>query len=1215
MTVKLSNFAGAGGGGSKGGKIASNTLFSGSTLKVLDLISEGQIGGLVDGAKSIYFNDIPLQNASGTYNYENIEIDYVNGTADQKVLTDFGEVVTPHVVGIQVKHDLPVVASVENDEVDKVRIVVTLNSLYEADSKGNIRQTSVKFRFEVAVNSTGDWKPLGNGTYTISGKQNSEYQKSYSFDLPQEDGDGNKAVHWLIRMTRLSKDSDEKYSANTNFDTIYAVNSSRLNYPYSALVGIKASAENLGQIPTRSYLVDGMIIKVPSNYDPKTNTYSGVWDGTFKMAVSDNPAWILYALLTNTRWGLGDFISESQINKARLYEIGRYCDEEIDNGYGEKEKRFAINTQITERADAYQVISDIAAVFRGMVFWAGGTASFTCDMPTDPSMIYTASNVIDGLFTYQGTSRNDRHSVALVTWNDPSQNYKQVVEYVEDADLIRKWGIRQVELTAFGCTSRGQALRAGRWLLYTESYESDIISFSVGLDSALVLPGDVIEIQDPNYAGKRNGGRLVSCTKKMAMLDTNVYLTTKSKARIAIMMKDGSFVERNIIVSYNGNRKKIEWYEDLPDLPVANAIWMITEASLSPQIARVVNVSQGETAGTFQITAVSHQPKKFDLIEKGIEFVADATTVNDPLNVQPPSKPYVEEVLNDLGYGYVSADLQVTWVTGRNCVSYTLQWRREEENETDWATIETTQRSAKIEELQRGTYHFLLNGVGLLGTKTKQIEFYYEATNKYLTPLDVPSLEVIKRPNYLQVRWEPVSLATSYEVRCGRSWDDGEVLIENFAGTSFVHYQYTKGVFDYHIRAIGETGEYSPNVTSYRLVLGAPATPRDFTAVVYQDRIDFDWTANTEDDLSHYEIREGLNWESSMKVAISKISQTSIPAGSTAERTFWIKAVALPEIYSEEAAFVTVGIKSNSSRNLMIEYDGREMKYASNKVYTSLSGDDCVLWTDLPYGEYIHRMNLGDEITAQNTFNNVLATQIKTTDDKETWATANYDWDDERASRGWRVSGDTETVYFGKQIARHIGKSSIDLEGWSFDDKSPKSLNGLSPSVSDGIAYTVGRFWHGLKLDALAHVNYAKTDMIGSPDGTFRFSFWWKAENVYADQEFLFCSFGNSNKHFELYYEAGIRTFKLICGTEIVSVKCPYSIGKNWWAFICMSQTDTERTLGVGVLCREDPNRYKKDNAFFSYAKDDFVPAIAMNTENFAPIGTIDYLNIGDFAP
>ena len=1160
MTLKLPNFAGSKGGGSSGGDIAPNSIFSNATLSVLDLISEGQIGGLVNGAKSIYFDDVPLQNESGTYNYEGVEVAWVNGTADQKVLDGFGDVSTPQSVGSEVKYGHPIVVAVENNEADQVRIIVSLPSLYSSDDEGNINPTSVSFRFEVAINNTGNWQQLGD--YTISGKQNSQYQRAYLFDLPQNDGTGKKPAQWLIRMTRLSGDSSERYVARTIFDSLFVINKSKLNYPYSAIVGIKVDSEKLNSIPTRSYLIDGLIIQIPSNYDPENNTYNGVWDGTFKMAVSSNPAWILYALLTNERWGLGEFIKPNQINKARLYEIGRYCDEEIDDGYGKKEKRFALNTQIQERSDAYRLISDICAVFRGMAFWSGGMTNFMCDMPTEPSMLYTPANVVNGLFTYSGSSRNDRHSVALVTWNDPEQNYKKVVEYIEDGDLIRKYGIRQAEMTAFGCTSRAQAIRVGRWILYTESNESDVISFTVGLDSALVLPGDVIQIQDPSYAGKRNGGRLRSVTSTTAELDADVNLTAGNEATIYFRMSDGSLVERLIVNSYSGPRNKVEWNEPLEELPQANAIWMISEASLAPQIARVVNVQQGDDKNTFTITAVSHQPKKFDLIEKGIEFEPENTTGN-VLTVLPPTNPNVEENATALGLGYISSTLFITWLAGQGCVSYELRWRRENENETDWEIVTTTSKSITLSDVQKGTYHFILYGIGLMGNRSEAVEFYYMASGQYVTPLDVTDFQVIKRPSYLEVTWKPVEDAFAYEVRCGNSWDDSEVLITSFAGTSFTHYQYEAGTYYYHIRSISASGEYSPNTTTYKLELRAPETPTDLVAVVAQNRIDFTWKSNKEDDLSHYEMREGQNWESGVKVAESKVNQMTIPGGSKQVRRFWLKAIALPKIYSEEASFVEVGVQEDETRNLIISHDARQFQWSSNMVYMEKSGDDIRMIDNESRGEYIYQMILPDKLTAQNSFFTSVYTAVKSTEDTETWNTADYPWNDPKASRSWRLGGDAATIGYENQIARHVGLIR-EIAGWSLEE-SLKGEDGSEPSAQVGEAYDWGRYTKGLKLSDVTGVTWNTSVISNSDQSNFKMSFWLKTATYEEGQTYILFKMGNDEHSLEFTYNSSDKTCRLTddLGNEL-DIVC--ELTPNRHIFFCMSQTDKQRAFGVGVL-------------------------------------------------
>lgn len=1176
--------AGSGGGGSSGGSIAANSLFSNATLKVLDLLSEGQIGGLVDGAKSIYFDDVPLQNATGTYNFDSISVDWVNGTPDQKVLEGFGEVSTPQSVSSEVKNGLPITTSITNTEADKIRCVVSLPSLYSQDDKGNINATSVSIRFELAINNSGDWQQLGD--FTISGKQDSQYERSYEFKLPQTDAYGNKVQYWLVRMTRLSGDSSERYQARTIFDSVYVITEARLNYPYSAIVGISANAENLSSVPTRSYLVDGLYIHVPSNYNAGTNTYNGVWDGTFKLAISSNPAWILYALLINKRWGLGNFIKPEQVNKAKLYEIGRYCDEEIDDGYGKKEKRFTVNTQIQERSDAYRLLSDIAAVFRGMAYWANGLADFTCDKPTEPSMVYTPANVINGEFVYSGSSRNDRHSVALVTWNDPEQNYKQVVEYVEDADLIAKYGIRQAELTAFGCTSRAQAVRAGRWILYTESYESDMITFSVGLDSALVLPGDVIKIQDPSYAGKRMGGRLISCTATRAELDSEVSLTAGGDATISIRMPDGSFAERDIKVFTSDAIKTVEWNEPLETLPEPSAIWLIAESSLSPQIARVVNIAQGESPNTYQITAVSHQPKKFDLIEKGIEFEKDNTTANDPLDIDPPSNVNVEEVASSLGLGYVSSVLNVTWYAGKGCISYELQWRRENENETDWETITTKQKIAQVTSVQKGTYHFKLRGVGLLNNKSAEVEFFYVANGQYVTPLDVTDFQVIKRPSYLEVKWSPVELASAYEVRCGDTWDSAEILIQNFSGTSFVHYQYEAGTYYYHIRSVSATGDLSPNVTTYKLELKAPATPEDVTAVVAQGRIDFVWKSNKEDDLSHYEMREGQNWDSGVKVAESKVSQMSIPSGSKQTRMFWLKAIALPKIYSDQAAWIEIGVQADDTRNIVVTHNARTMQWPSNLINMEVAQNDVMMESGYSRSEYIHKMELADKITAQNSFYTSISTVVQGSADTATWETFTYPWNSRAAMRSWRLGGDAETIGYENQIARQTGLIH-EIDGFSLEEKL-ESEKGIVPSLTSNISYDWGRYTKGLKITDLTRLEYKGKILDSSYNGLYKFSFWLKMSKPDSAVEYQFMKLGNEKNALNIMYNTESKTFKLIAESgERLEIQIP--IEREEYIFFAVSQSETQRVFGVGVLGGE----------------------VKIKTGFYKPIGDITYMNVG----
>ncbi len=325
--------------------------------------------------------------------------------------------------------------------------------------------------------------------------------------------------------------------------------------------------------------------------------YQKIWDGTFKLLSSSNPAWILFDLLTNARYGLGQYVSESMIDLGQLYQIGRYCDEEVDDGFGGKEKRFAINTQITSRQDAYRLIQDIAGAFRGMVFWAGGMVNIMQDSPSDPVMMFTNSNVKDGLFTYKGSARKDRPSVALVTYNNKEDGYKQNIEYVEDQDAMRRYGERKTEVVAFGCTSRGQAHRVGLWLLYTARMESDVITFTAGLDASFLMPGETVLIQNKYRAGKRNSGRIVAFTKNSVTLDAPVSLA-KGGCFIRILNQEGKIVERDALET-GENITKVTFSKALSsaETPVLNGVWTITEPDLEPMRVRIVNIAQGETSG------------------------------------------------------------------------------------------------------------------------------------------------------------------------------------------------------------------------------------------------------------------------------------------------------------------------------------------------------------------------------------------------------------------------------------------------------------------------------------------------------------------------------------------------------------------------------------------------------------------------------------------
>lgn len=823
--------AGAGGKKSSGSSRtpveADDTVNSRAMASILDLLGEGVVGGLINGAKSILIDGVALENEDGSFNYSGVTWDFRDGSQDQSPMPGFDFVETPKAVNTQLKTTNAVTVAIDNDDADRVRVIMKFPSLRSIDKKtGDTNGTSVQFKFQLANGNGSFYDVIATGEsssdVTLTAKKTGVYYRSYEIQLPKP------GRAYKVRVLRLSADSNDQYLFNDTWvDSIGEIVDTPMNYPNSVLVGLKVNSEQFGSsMPSRSYLIRGLKIRVPSNYDENTNTYNGVWDGTFKLLSSSNPAWILFDLLTNARYGLGKFVSESMIDLGQLYQIGRYCDEEVDDGFGGKEKRFAINTQITSRQDAYRLIQDIAGAFRGMVFWAGGMVNIMQDSPSDPVMLFTNANVKDGLFTYKGSARKDRPSVALITYNNKQDGYKQNVEYVEDQEAMARYGERKTEAVAFGCTSRGQAHRVGLWLLYTARMESDMITFTAGLDASFLMPGETVLIQNKYRAGKRNSGRIVSFTKNSITLDAPVSLK-KSGSFIRIINQEGKIVERDINET-GDNITKVTFKTALAtaDQPVANGVWTITEPDLVPMRARVVAIAQGETPGSFDITVVQNNASKYQAIDNGAALVPENTTVLDP-TYSKPSNLVISEGTYLSSPGNLSVKLMLAW-EGKS-PEYWVSWRRSDEgNVSNWQSARATEEQYEIVNVaENGRYDFQLYSVSFGGKKSEIITAVYQVKGTMTPPGAPTSLTAVGDYRNVVLNWvnpDSVDLAQINVYASKTNKLDTATLIAQAATTTFTH----AGLGDnetwyYWIRAVNKRGMVGqPNSN-----LGTEATTRD----------------------------------------------------------------------------------------------------------------------------------------------------------------------------------------------------------------------------------------------------------------------------------------------------------------------------------------------------------------------------------------------------
>lgn len=822
--------AGAGGKKSSGSSRtpveADDTVNSNVKVSILDLLGEGVIGGLKDGAKSIFLNDLPLQNSDDTYNHSGVTWWFRDGSQDQSIIEGFDYTETPKTIGLQVKKTSAVTMAVDSDSADRFRVILKFPSLKSVDKKtGDTSGTSVTYKFQVssAGGAFVDVAPEGesSGTVTLTAKKAGVYYRSYMLNLPKP---GSK---YQVRVVRVTDDNkDTTYLANDIYvDTVGEIINTNMNYPNSALVGLSVNSAQFGSsMPSRSYLISGMKIRVPSNYDEVTNEYRGTWDGSFKLLSSSNPAWILYDLVTNKRYGLGEFVRESMFDLGQLYQIGRYCDALVDDGFGGKEKRFAINTQITTLQDAYRCVQDIAGAFRGMVYWAGGMVHVTQDSPSDPIAIYSNSNVIDGRFSYKGSARKDRPSVALITYNNKEDNYKQNIEYVEDLEAIKRYGIRKTESVAFGCTSRGMAHRVGLWTLYTGRMESDVITFQTGMDSAFLVPGDVILIHDKFRAGRRNSGRVVASTANSITLDATVDMT--KAGTITFINAEGRMISRDILESGVVSKVTFKDAVNEADRPVADGVWVISQSDLKPLQARVVGVTQGEDGVGSTITCIQNNPSKYAAIDDGAVLIPQNTTVLDPTFSKPENLKITEGTYLS-SPGNLNVSLTATW-EGKSA-EYWVSWRRSDAgNVSNWQTAKVNEEQFEVKPVaESGKYDFQVYGVSVSGRKTEILSTTYQVLGTMTPPGTPSSLTAVGDYRQIILGWSnPSSVDLDHiQIYASKTNDVTKAtLLAKSTTTNFTHSGLEDSVTWYYwIRSANKRGMTS----DWSSKLGTSAMTRD----------------------------------------------------------------------------------------------------------------------------------------------------------------------------------------------------------------------------------------------------------------------------------------------------------------------------------------------------------------------------------------------------
>lgn len=748
-------------GKEKSPSIAADNLESKQQLSIIDIIGEGQIEGPIDGLKSVFLNKTPIQAEDGAYNFNGVEVEWTSGTQSQLPLSGFSETQNEIPVSLEVKYKTPIVRTITDPYIDRVRVTVGVSSLYGQTTSGDIYRTDVKLAVQISV---------GNGWVTkktvelIDKKTRTQYLTSVILDdLPP--------TPFNIRVARITPDSNSDLLVNNTVWSSYTeIYDAKLSYPNTALVGLRFDSSQFNGVPSRTYLIRGIRCKIPNNYDPILRTYNGIWLGEFKTEWTNNPAWIVYDILKNNRYGMARRFGQFSVDKFMLYSIAQYCDQLVDDGFGGLEPRFTCNCYITEQSQAYDLINNFFSIFRAMPIWDGMQLSAVIDRPGDAVAIYTNANVVDGKFSYSSSAMKDRHTAVRVKYIDPNNGWEPVTEYVADDEAIKRFGLNILDVEAFGCTSRGQAHRTGKWIITTEKYERQTVNFSVGRAGLKHLPGDVIGILDNEYVMSQSGGRIAVAVNNIVTLDRDVeidknsYLTYQDVNTKLVKVKVLSQKSSNTLV-LEQNVNSDQW-----------STWILTNINVSLRLFKALAISENDD-GTHSITALEHEPKKEAIVDNGAVF---APTKNQSISWGiPPIEGLAVSITPD------SDEYQavLSWTTPRtmNHLEFQVTILR---NGNLVSRQNVPEMSVTMGNLDEGKYSASVRGIstedGRLGDEST-VSFTIAAPE---TPTQLVFASTSNTVTIKPVMTSNVGLGTTFEYYKGSTLDEVKAMTNYLGRTS-----------------------------------------------------------------------------------------------------------------------------------------------------------------------------------------------------------------------------------------------------------------------------------------------------------------------------------------------------------------------------------------------------------------------------------------------
>ncbi|MFU8927585.1 phage tail protein, partial [Acinetobacter puyangensis] len=760
--------------------IAPDSAQSKTYVKILTGLSEGEIEGLADGLKSVYLDDTPIHDSNGSPNFENVTVDFRTGTNDQTYIEGFPDVSSETAINVELKDSAAWVKAFTNLDLDAIRVRLKWDALRQQDaSSGDVSGITIKYVIDRQTDG-GAWETVIETQ--ISDKTSTNYQRTHRIDLPEADSG------WQIRVRRLTPNSTSDLISDKMYvAAVTEVIDVKLRYPNTAMIGIQYDAETFSNIAKMAARCKGVKILVPTNYNSTTREYIGIWDGTFKRVYSDNPAWHFYDTCLSKRYGLGNHLDASMVDKWSLYRLAQYCDQLVSDGKGGQEPRFTLNVYQQTQEDAYTVLNKIAGVFRAYIFWDGTKIVCDADIPSDAIYTFTKANVVDGRFEYAGTRKRDRHTVAYVNFDNPDNRFKTEQEPISDEEAIAKYGINALTIDAWGVTSRGQAQRAGQWALKSEKYETQTVTFKVGLEGYIPQPGKVIEIADATFAGRANGGRVssISTDFKKITLDRDDVICRPGD-RLVINGENG-LTQARVVDHIVGRVVTVVSAFDENSIAAQN-VWAIDAQDLATMKFRIVSITQDEDH-QFTVKGLQYNPQKYD----AIDFAAYVDEV--PISIiNPGIQAAVASVslatYDTVRQGINIAVMTIGWQQAEGATKYQVEWRKDDGS---WIKMPLTgNNSVEVEGIYSGNYQARVTAIS--GFDIASLPTYSDLTalsGKTGTPPMLADISAIGILFGIQLQWKfPAvgALDTAYtEIQVSPDGNSNIAALGSFAYPTTTH--------------------------------------------------------------------------------------------------------------------------------------------------------------------------------------------------------------------------------------------------------------------------------------------------------------------------------------------------------------------------------------------------------------------------------------------